>query len=75
MYFSMEKAECEKYLTWAEKIVYKRTDAIVSGKLAKLLFSISEKELFGKIIKANKNTITIKDVKAGTNFIIIYLKI
>lgn len=31
MYFSMEKAECEKYLTWAENIVYKRTDAIVSG--------------------------------------------
>lgn len=31
-YFLMEKAECEKYLTWAENIVYKRADAIVSGQ-------------------------------------------
>lgn len=31
-YFPMEKAEREKYLTWAEDIVYKRADAIVSGK-------------------------------------------
>ena len=31
-YFPMEKAEREKYLTWAENIVYKRADAIVSGQ-------------------------------------------
>lgn len=31
-YFPMEKAEREKYLTWAEDIVYKRADAIVSGQ-------------------------------------------
>lgn len=31
-YFSIEKTECEKYLTWAESIVYKRADAIVSGQ-------------------------------------------
>lgn len=31
-YFPMEKTEREKYLTWAEKIVYKRADAIVSGQ-------------------------------------------
>ena len=31
-YFPMEKTEREKYLTWAETIVYKRTDAIVSGQ-------------------------------------------
>ena len=30
--FPMEKAEREKYLEWAENIVYKRTDAIVSGQ-------------------------------------------
>ena len=28
----MERAEREKYLTWAENIVYKRADAIVSGQ-------------------------------------------
>lgn len=31
-YFSMEKVEREKYLEWAENIVYKRADAIVSGQ-------------------------------------------
>ena len=31
-YFPMERAEREKYLTWAENIVYKRADAIVSGQ-------------------------------------------
>lgn len=31
-YFPMEKAEREKYLTWAEDMVYKRADAIVSGQ-------------------------------------------
>lgn len=31
-YFPMEKTEREKYLTWAESIVYKRADAIVSGQ-------------------------------------------
>lgn len=31
-YFPMERAEQEKYLTWAENIVYKRADAIVSGQ-------------------------------------------
>lgn len=31
-YFSIEKTECEKYLIWAESIVYKRADAIVSGQ-------------------------------------------
>lgn len=29
-YFPMEKTEREKYLTWAENIVYKRADAIVA---------------------------------------------
>ena len=28
----MEKEEREKYLTWAENIIYKRADAIVSGQ-------------------------------------------
>ena len=28
----MEETEREKYLTWAENIVYKRADAIVSGQ-------------------------------------------
>lgn len=32
VYFPMEKTEREKYLTWAENIVYKRADAIVSGQ-------------------------------------------
>lgn len=32
IYFPIEKTECEKYLTWAESIVYKRADAIVSGQ-------------------------------------------
>lgn len=31
-YFPMEKAERKKYLTWAENIVYKRADTIVSGQ-------------------------------------------
>lgn len=31
-YFPMAKQEQEKYLSWAEKIVYKRADAIVSGQ-------------------------------------------
>ena len=31
-YFPMEETEREKYLTWAENIVYKRADAIVSGQ-------------------------------------------
>lgn len=31
-YFPIEKTECEKYLIWAESIVYKRADAIVSGQ-------------------------------------------
>ena len=31
-YFSIEKAEREKYLEWAENIVYQRADAIVSGQ-------------------------------------------
>ena len=31
-YFPMEKTEREKYLDWAENIVYKRADAIVSGQ-------------------------------------------
>ena len=31
-YFPMEKSECEKYLSWAENIIYKRADAIVSGQ-------------------------------------------
>ena len=31
-YFPMEKTEREEYLSWAEKIVYKRADAIVSGQ-------------------------------------------
>ena len=31
-YFPMEKTERKKYLTWAENIVYKRADAIVSGQ-------------------------------------------
>lgn len=32
IYFPMEETEREKYLTWAENIVYKRADAIVSGQ-------------------------------------------
>ena len=28
----MGKSECEKYLSWAENIIYKRADAIVSGQ-------------------------------------------
>lgn len=32
VYFPMEKREREKYLTWAENIVYERADAIVSGQ-------------------------------------------
>ena len=31
-YFPIEKTEYEKYLMWAENIVYKRADAIVSGQ-------------------------------------------
>lgn len=31
-YFQMEKEEREKYLTWAENIIYKRADAIVAGQ-------------------------------------------
>ncbi len=31
-YFPMEEKERRKYLTWAEKIIYKRADAIVSGQ-------------------------------------------
>lgn len=31
-YFPMEKTEREKYLAWAEDIIYKRADAIVSGQ-------------------------------------------
>ncbi len=31
-YFPMEQAEKKKYLDWAEKIVYSRADAIVSGQ-------------------------------------------
>lgn len=31
-YFPMEKTEREKYLIWAEDIVYQRADAIVSGQ-------------------------------------------
>ena len=32
IYFPMQETEREKYLTWAENIVYKRADAIVSGQ-------------------------------------------
>ena len=52
----MERAEREKYLTWAENIVYKRADAIVSGQhrshygeVAGLLAIVGE-------IKKNGNT-------------------
>ncbi len=31
-YFPMEQNERKKYLAWAEKIVYSRADAIVSGQ-------------------------------------------
>ena len=31
-YFPMEQQERETYLAWAEKIVYSRADAIVSGQ-------------------------------------------
>ena len=32
LYFPMEQQEREKYLAWAEKIVYSRADAIVGGQ-------------------------------------------
>ncbi len=41
-YFQMSEEEKHQYFTWAEKIVYKRADAIVSGQFRRHYGSVAE---------------------------------